>query len=751
MMEDYYSTLGIYSDSTKEEVKKAYYKLIRKYTPEKNPDEFEKIRQAYEVLMDDESRKNYDMENKYGDEIKEYLEEAEQALDKKNFKLAIKYYKKILIIYPTLDIVRNRLALALAYDDQILESLQQFNQLIEKNPTNALYLNNIANVYFKSKNFKLAEEYFIKAYKVEPTNIRYIYDIENLYVEIDEKEKAINFIQNCISKNKDDDELIILCYFRLLRLYIIKEEENNIKKVVMELKLLIKNEQNKSLITERFKDICFSLYDAKLYFEICLILKEVISILKDEILNDIYKDSCRLDEIFSSYIKIREDERIIAPLVGPIHYFLYGNEMEEEEFKKLTEENIDAINSYLTYEYSEHVVDSIDIIKEEYSKLYEIRKDIYDDIYIIAIDKANVYTKLKKLEKDNSICESLKRLISLWITDDLSEEERRTCFSTIMRDMEYEKYQFIYDSINNMKNRYKILYDINPDYLEELKEIVERNIEGNKKYNYNKEKNIENDTKKDNVKNKKNEQIINTNYDLVTDKKVIQMIVLIVIFIIIFIFTLDKLNNKNNINEEYSDYKYEDLDEEYSDESEYKKDNNYIIEDSDSRYLSEDELSGYRREGLKYIKNEIYARHGYVFEDNEYQEYFDKKSWYKRDYSFEGKWEDFNLYEKANIELINNKLINIVLINDENYIIEDSGSRYLSEAELEEYTPKKLAYIRNEIYARYGYVFGDNEYQEYFDKKSWYERDYSFEGKWEDLNTYEKANIKLIKSIESKK
>ncbi len=94
---------------------------------------------------------------------------------------------------------------------------------------------------------------------------------------------------------------------------------------------------------------------------------------------------------------------------------------------------------------------------------------------------------------------------------------------------------------------------------------------------------------------------------------------------------------------------------------------------------------------------------------------------------------------------------NIVLddTNDE-YIISDSSTRYLTENELLKYSNKQLAYIRNEIFARHGYIFEKDEYKQYFLSKSWYVPNPYFSGSEEDLNYIERENIKLIREIEKK-
>ncbi len=55
----------------------------------------------------------------------------------------------------------------------------------------------------------------------------------------------------------------------------------------------------------------------------------------------------------------------------------------------------------------------------------------------------------------------------------------------------------------------------------------------------------------------------------------------------------------------------------------------YIISKSSYEYLTESDLSGLSNEELRIARNEILARHGRRFNDEELQEYFNNRSWYK--------------------------------------------------------------------------------------------------------------------------
>jgi hypothetical protein len=68
------------------------------------------------------------------------------------------------------------------------------------------------------------------------------------------------------------------------------------------------------------------------------------------------------------------------------------------------------------------------------------------------------------------------------------------------------------------------------------------------------------------------------------------------------------------------------------------------------RALTRDELLEYSKDDLKIMRNEIFARHGYVFKDPELRAYFNKQSWYV------GQYDDVSGFlspvERQNVEVI---------------------------------------------------------------------------------------------------
>ncbi|MGG3449148.1 YARHG domain-containing protein [Domibacillus aminovorans] len=79
------------------------------------------------------------------------------------------------------------------------------------------------------------------------------------------------------------------------------------------------------------------------------------------------------------------------------------------------------------------------------------------------------------------------------------------------------------------------------------------------------------------------------------------------------------------------------------------------------------------------------------------------------------------------------------------YILPHSDYAYLADSDLYGMSSSQLRLARNEIYARYGYIFESNDLQNYFSSQSWYSPNPYYDG---SLSSIEKANVEFIKSYE---
>ena len=195
----------------------------------------------------------------------------------------------------------------------------------------------------------------------------------------------------------------------------------------------------------------------------------------------------------------------------------------------------------------------------------------------------------------------------------------------------------------------------------------------------------------------------------------------------------------------------------------FSKNVDYALPNSSNHTLSGYDLDHLTENQLCVARNEILARHGWVFDDVLLREYFYSKSWYRP--AIPGK--QFNYAVLSSAEQSNISLIQVyekraegvswsydnpykaVFYNYgyQDYIFYNSSSRYLTEYDLAGMTEDELCIARNEIFARNGYTFKSNNLSEYFLHHEWY-YPRTAPGENPYFTAVEEANIDLIAAAE---
>ncbi|GGF29478.1 hypothetical protein GCM10010954_30730 [Halobacillus andaensis] len=75
----------------------------------------------------------------------------------------------------------------------------------------------------------------------------------------------------------------------------------------------------------------------------------------------------------------------------------------------------------------------------------------------------------------------------------------------------------------------------------------------------------------------------------------------------------------------------------------------YLLPDSNQYRLSKHELTHLTKNELRLARNEIFARHGYIFKSKELRDYFSQKTWYITDVNYGG---SLSAIEKYNVDLM---------------------------------------------------------------------------------------------------
>ena len=107
----------------------------------------------------------------------------------------------------------------------------------------------------------------------------------------------------------------------------------------------------------------------------------------------------------------------------------------------------------------------------------------------------------------------------------------------------------------------------------------------------------------------------------------IGVLVLAVILVVVFLIFGDKIFPKESTKVEVKTEQSE------SKDNSDKKSDDYLIVDSNTRYLTDAQVQGLSTYDLYIARNEIYARHGRDFKKADLKQYFGSKSWYHVQYT----------------------------------------------------------------------------------------------------------------------
>ena len=175
------------------------------------------------------------------------------------------------------------------------------------------------------------------------------------------------------------------------------------------------------------------------------------------------------------------------------------------------------------------------------------------------------------------------------------------------------------------------------------------------------------------------------------------------------------------------------------------KDRDFIFPDSDSVQLTYGDLNSLSVEELFIARNEMFARYGYIFNnDDNLAKFFESKDWYSPDPNYSN--ELYSQIEEDNCKLIRSEEFTKLSYNScptitSDYVFPNSSSSLLSSSDISSKNNWEIIIAINEIYARYGFSFSPVELNNYFESKSWYTNTYYNNI---TLNDTEDKNLKLL-------
>ena len=390
---NYYELLGIKADASTDELKRAYFGKVRLYPPERYPEDFKKIRAAYETLSDPKSRDHYD--NRFGkSEIDLLYEKANEAHDEEEYSEAINICEKILKIDPDFFPAINIVGLSyieLDLNDQAVAVYRKAKPKLLDNPT---FFHNYGCALYHAGAIKQAIEALNRAIELRNDYLQTWLYLSDCYTNKKEYEKARDVLRQCI---KYCDKTVS-AYLKLIRIDIIMKNIEYIKADINELERFAKTDPEMSenvawSLSELAEEI---MYDMPAYSE--EIIKRAKHLLPkgSRELNTLQKD-VKKEKIFKDQFELISKDVLVHPWIRDIieeRLFGFASELKKTIFT--TTERI------LLYK-PQNVVSSVERIKSQYPRVYSKMSRYFELILVnpngSIIDEARLLMDLNRLEE----------------------------------------------------------------------------------------------------------------------------------------------------------------------------------------------------------------------------------------------------------------------------------------------------------------------------------------------------------------
>ncbi len=366
-----YEVLGLKAGATQTEIKKAYFSLVRKHSPEKDPDGFRRIREAYEHLKNAQEEQGpvfappkEPWARRFLEQIGRYQKIGDDRLTRDACEEARRLFPdEIQFLYLQANAQRRA--------GNTGKAVKSCEELVEKEPENKWFWRELALSYQERGYTRKAFGAYARAYELGSRDIDFILDFSLSCDEYGQTDRGIQILTELVSRQRrwqrDEIPQVIEAYSGLVSMYIQKGENP-----APLLKLFKDFLERYSVYIEENLDILSQII-AFLAFHPAFNIPENRSAIRE--MADVIKSVCRSEEskeiIKSFEEKSRidwafEDPRLGETMKSGIEAYFLLDEMESEI---RTFAVLDL--KLCMIEEREEILSQLDIIEREYPEYYE--------------------------------------------------------------------------------------------------------------------------------------------------------------------------------------------------------------------------------------------------------------------------------------------------------------------------------------------------------------------------------------------
>lgn len=394
-MENDYKVLGLEQGASQKEIKKAYFSLVRKYSPEENPEKFREIREAYERLKDPAENQGPMFARPSEPLAEKFLDLYLEHQNAKDVQSARDVCEEAWKRFPEEIQFLYYLAVAQRRAGNSGKSVKSCEELVKREPDNKWFWREMALSYEERSYTRKAFLAYEKAYELGCRDNQFLLDFSVSCDNYEQYDRGIQVLTEIVRKDRrwkrEEISDVLEAYSGLLTIYI--RTGRNLGSIRVDFNHFIR--QYSIYMSEHFE------LAAMIAAGICLEPKqdkESMQVIQ-EILSAVER-LCTSEQEKEWFVKLRRqrqenrmmtDARLTETIrLGVQTYFLMDEEGAELKSFAVLDFKLCMI------EEREEVLPQLEIIEEEYPEYYEKIHDFAEQLK----DKKNLsYIKSSLLKQ----------------------------------------------------------------------------------------------------------------------------------------------------------------------------------------------------------------------------------------------------------------------------------------------------------------------------------------------------------------
>jgi tetratricopeptide (TPR) repeat protein len=386
-VENYYKILGTRSNIKQENIKKKYIEMVKQFPPETHPEEFERIREAYEVLRDPKKRREYDIMRKYGNKIEKLMERAEMYAEEEQWEQAQRLYQDAVNMMPESIPARIGLAHATLFLGDLEGFEAQCADLVSIAPEGMevrLYMVR-ASMYVEVNELDKARQVFMEACERYPDRIHETASfLVSAYFTFELDHEAWDLLVSILPQSGQERpehmHLFILWVHTMARLNkwdLWSQVQGRTRKFLKSLS----GEEAKQMVLAALDDQVEMLYEASA-FRLCEIFVDFMYILdsKNIAIREKRAKIQRMMRLEKEMGRLRRDFELFPLIVYEAQRYFMEQFFPEERVPELEEDMPPDLLSELQEMDMEYLA-GIQHVKKKYPLIYKEFKDKWERLY----------------------------------------------------------------------------------------------------------------------------------------------------------------------------------------------------------------------------------------------------------------------------------------------------------------------------------------------------------------------------------